>query len=107
MNYRSVSNNGADEFSVILGKDFDIRLEKRGTAGYRWTYVFDNEFLELIFDKNEKSTDASTTMGSSSIQSIKFRTIKVGKTKIKFIYKQAWEKEIKEEKEFILNIIKS
>ncbi len=80
---------------VSQGSNFEIELKAHPSGGYMWQEVHDNATLKLL---NKKFRALSSLKGSGGNDVFVFQAIKKGRTTIKLIYKQPWEKASKEEK---------
>ena len=90
------------EMGVKCNSEFKISLASNPTTGYKWQVNFNREYVKLISDTFEKSSDGQ--VGSGGTQIFVFLPIKEGKTKIEFVYQRPWEKEPIQKKGFHITI---
>lgn len=80
-----------------VGETFTISLKSNPTTGYMWQPGFDSEFLELVDSKFVPDATDPPLVGAGGIETFEFLALKQGQTRVKMIYKRAWEDEHIEE----------
>lgn len=80
------------EVKVRVGGHIRVELEELGTAGYLWTIQeFDGEHFEIIKEFRDASKPSDDTTGTPATKKWLIRTLKAGKSELKFFHYRPWE----------------
>ena len=101
-----VYSNPVQAINIKIGQEFIIALGENPTTGYSWQEEFDSNFLELVDDKYEPSSEAKKPgiVGAGGTRSFQFKALKKGETKVQLTYKRSWEKGFAEKETFAVCI---
>ncbi|MBU4350933.1 protease inhibitor I42 family protein [Patescibacteria group bacterium] len=69
---------------------FTITLAANPTTGYEWQIDSDADFIELV-DKTYKAATDETLVGAGGEETLNFKALKAGETRITFSYSREWE----------------
>jgi predicted secreted protein len=96
--------NKRHDILVRCGKQFKIELESNSSTGYRWQPLsFDQSMLKLV--SSEFLPNIKNQVGSTGIQRFNFEASKKGTTRIKLVYKRAWEVSTMKSNEFSVKVL--
>ncbi len=87
---------------VELGKTFHIKVEATPSTGYVWAPVYDKEFLNLLGEEFERTSNA---IGGGGILEFSFLALRTGKTDIALQLRRPWEADVAETRYFEIEIL--
>ena len=94
-----LSHSEPNEFSVVEGEEFQIKIRGNITTGYTWTFdQSSSEKIKLvreeyIFDDAVDTSDKTKPVGRGGFHFITLKAKLKGTEKIKFVNEREWEKE--------------
>jgi len=90
-----------ESVAVDVGTIFKISLDSNPTTGYSWSAEVDPDFLKVTDDTYKSE---SNLIGAGGVQTIEFKALKTGQTKITMKYMRPWENEAINEHEIAVTI---
>ena len=80
--------HSSQTLQVAPGETFEIALESNPTTGYTWQAEYDEKCLELVGQAFEPSSDL---IGAGGIETLVFKAVEDGETKVTLVYQRPWE----------------
>ncbi len=79
---------------VEVGQEFVIALESSPTTGYRWRFInpLDEEIVELV--GSEYKGPGDERIGAGGEETLTFRAVSQGATRISLGYERPWERNV-------------
>jgi predicted secreted protein len=85
---------------VRVGDTFELELEGRATAGYKWAPHLDREVARSVELVGE-TTEGRPRLGAPTTQRFRFRALRPGTVSLEFRYGRRWETEAKPAKHVV------
>jgi inhibitor of cysteine peptidase len=83
------------------GKIVSVSLEANPSTGYEWVAEFDPAFLKLV---RKETVSAASLVGGGGTEKFEFEALRSGITRLRMVYKRAWETAKTDEKTYIIEI---
>ena len=83
-----MKENEKNIISVKQYENFEIKRQSNPSTGYKWYVEYDSSFIKLL---SQQYISSDMKLGSGGYDQYLFRTLRIGSTSIKFIYKKTWE----------------
>lgn len=94
------------EIKVRVGGLLRVDLEELGAAGYAWAPKdFDKDHFEIVSVKTEGAPSPNDVTGAPVVKSFLIRSIKAGRSELKFLYYRPWEGEENTVDRFLLKVL--
>ena len=87
---------------VGLGKTFEIKVESNPSTGFVWEPIYDGEFLDLLGEEFEKTTDR---IGAGGVSEFSFIPLRIGRTHLTMQLSRPWETEAANRLEYDIEIL--
>ncbi len=93
-----------NEIKSVFGQDFEIVLDSKPTAGYKWHPHYDENALQQVSRRVIRESNPMMVGGAAKEQFV-FKPLRAGiTTEIRMAYKRPWEGETHYEKEEIFRV---
>ena len=94
----SATKDRNEKLELNLGQRFIIEADSNPTTGYKWIPFYNTSIIELVSHNFKPSIPIR--IGSSAIDSFTFKSIGLGVTELKMVYKRSTEEPPAKEKMF-------
>ncbi|KLU55563.1 hypothetical protein EL84_26365 [Paenibacillus sp. VT-400] len=99
----SESDNGKC-FHLRVGDQIKITLTWNPSTGYIWMEEFFPELKNVVILESEHSSSDQKISGGSSIRTLTYTAMVIGKRKLKFNYQRPWDYEAVKNFEITVNV---
>ncbi|MDY7040595.1 MAG: protease inhibitor I42 family protein [Chloroflexota bacterium] len=85
--------DSGEEISIVVGEEFEVKLEANYTTGYHWDVAeMDESVLELVAKNYKLDTRYDPPPpGTGGTLTLRFKALSAGQTSLKLVYHQSWE----------------
>jgi len=89
---QSVPELTSEERELKAGEEFEISLVANPSTGYAWEVAeLDESKVQLVSDNFVEGSASGQVVGASGQTVLKFKALASGQTRIKLVYRRAWE----------------
>ena len=82
----------SEERTLKVGEAFDLKLDANATTGYAWEVAeLDESKVRLVSDNYLESQASGQVVGAGGQSVLRFEALAKGQTRVKLVYRRAWE----------------
>lgn len=82
----------SEQRTVKVGEQFDVKLDANATTGYAWEVAdLDEGKVRLVSDNYLEGNTSGQVVGAGGQSVLRFEALAQGQTRIKLVYRRAWE----------------
>ena len=82
----------SEQRTLKVGEAFELRLDANATTGYAWEVAeLDESKVRLVANDYVEGATSGQVVGAGGQSVLRFEAVAKGQTRIKLVYRRAWE----------------